>query len=165
MSNPKPNPYQSLVPSLPGSKDSSSPGLTEVLAGIVVAVVLTFLVNWVLNSLYIQSYSYPVFLLLGAALFALGKISLTIRWQLDYRFTIGVLVALFIGGWLITDSAVVNARYGAMLLGLTFLVDAIYIIVAKYSWKLDMHMLSWALNIGGDVLAAILFFYSLTQTN
>jgi len=145
--------------------------MTATIASIAVAVVFALLVNWITMSVFIQSYTYQSIVLLGGLLFAIAKASLTIRWQSNYYWTIGIIVAIFIGGWLITDSRVKTARHGAMLLGLIFLVDLAYIVYVKYSMKdeknqpIPIDTMSFWLNVIGDAVLAILFFYSLTQTN
>ena len=145
--------------------------MTATIASIAVAIVFALLVNWITMSVFIQSYTYQSILLLGGLLFAIAKASLTIRWQANYYWTIGLIGAILIGGWLITDSRVKTARHGAMLLGFIFLADLVYMVYVKYSMKdekkqpIPVDTMSFWLNVLGDGILAILFFYSLTQTN
>lgn len=153
-------------------KTSYSEGsMNATIASITVAIVFALLINWITDCVYIQTYTYQSIVLLGGLLFAISKASLTIRWQTNYYWTVGVMVAIFIGGWLISDSRLNTARYGAIVLGLVFLVDLGYMVYAKYAMKdnagklYPMDTMSFWMNAIGDALLAILFLYSLTQTN
>jgi len=144
---------------------------TETIASITVAIVFGLLISWITESVFIQSYTYKSIILLGGLLFAIAKASLTIRWQTNYYWTIGITAATLLGWWLVADSRVTIARYGAIVLGFVFLADLVYMVYAKYGMKDEkgkpfaMDTMSFWLNVAGDALLAIFFFYSLTQTN
>lgn len=139
--------------------------MNTTMLAIIVAIVFVVLINWIMNCAFIQSYGYPILLLIGGLCFGLAKASLTIRWQADWRYTILFMVLLLIGGWFITDSNLKYEKGGSIFLGLLFIVDIIYLILCKYTWKMQIDMTSFVVNIIGDLLLMIDFFYAYSQTN
>lgn len=139
--------------------------LNTTILAIIVAVVFIVLINWIMNCAFIQSYGYPILLLIGGLCFALAKASFAIRYQTGYWFTIALMALILIGGWFITDSNLKYEKGGSIFLGLLFIVDIIYLIVCKYTWKMPIDMTSFIVNIIGDLLLIIDFFYAYSQTN
>ncbi len=152
---------------LPGTStsDLAEYAVTMTIAAIIVAVIFTILTNWIMDANYIKTNSYPSFILLGGFLFAFSKSSMMIRGQVDYRYMAVFAAAVFVAGWLLTDTKVSTAKTGAVLLGLAFIADLIYLVVVKYSWKLDVNAMSWWVNVIGDGILAICFLYSLMNLN
>jgi hypothetical protein len=165
------NPASDTIPAYTPVTKTAEETMNATIMAIVVAVVFAVLINWITDSVFIQTYTWQSFILIGGLLFALSKASLTIRRQTNYRWTMGIMALIFIGGWLITDARVKTARYGGIALGFVFLIDLVYMIYAKYAMKdaaskpIPMDTISFWMNVAGNGILSILFFYSLTQTN
>jgi hypothetical protein len=139
--------------------------MNELIGAIIAIAVISVVVNIIVGSQYVAIFSYKWALLLSVVAVAFSKLVMCLRRELDFRAVALMFVGLLIGGILISRTDVSAARTGAIILGLVFLIDLVYTIILKVSWRKVMNIPSMVANVAGDLVASGMLFYSTTRTN
>lgn len=128
----------------------------------VVSLVFVLIILLVLNSSYMQIYSYPVIYFFAGLLFFMAKVEMLLRACSCNKIIPLVIIGLLgIGAALITSSDVETARWGVWLLIAGHIADFAAVAYMKWGQKKEVPMIALAGSMIADVVIVGLLAYSL----
>jgi hypothetical protein len=139
--------------------------VSSLISTVIALVIVMIVIHVIISSSYVLAFSSKNFLMVGAALVALSKLSMCLHGCGSPKALLLLGALIIVGTLYIVDSKVSDAKIGAIILGLTFFVDMLYMIISYVSLKKPIGLYSFIANIVGDALLAGLLFYSVSTTN
>jgi hypothetical protein len=145
------------------SDQDRSAVLGDILITIAVSLIFTFVIMMIVQSNYIQAFSWPSLYAIFGLLFIVSKASLALNNRKDISLVyVGVVVVLMVAGSvLVSQHDVDTAKWGVYALILGHITDLAYLLYVKYGQKTNICSTALWGSIISD--AAIIFFllYSL----